>query len=155
MEEILVENQNLVPNEDELSSIFEEISNNLPVQPEANLVGEGEEYSENKDYGQRILEKIEAEYKNAPDVEAERFLERKSLEERLKTLDKKLKGTKNVKNIRMRTLNAEKAAKRKLYRSQIEEIKDALYNLSLEEKGAGVTSTNLVDATIKSSLEEK
>lgn len=142
-------------NDDELVSIFEEISNNLPVQPEANLVGEGEHYSEDQSYGQRIVEKIEAEYKNAPDVAAERAMERKSLEEKLKILEKKLKNTKNVKNLRMRKLNAEKSAKRAVIRQEIDNIKDVLYNLSLEEKGAGITSTNLVDATIKTNMENQ
>lgn len=106
-----------------------------------------------EDYGQKVLESIEAEYKGMPDVASERAAEKVKLEAKLKNLQKSLKKVKNVKNHKMKAANAKNHELRVKIKDEIESIKDRLYDISLEEKGAGVTSSSLVDATINSGLE--
>jgi hypothetical protein len=103
------------------------------------------------DYGQKIISSIEAEYKGLPDVSIDRVKEKAALSLKLKEKQNKLRNTKNIKNHKKVVQNAQISDIRKKLRAEIEEIKDQIYNIDLEEKGSNITSTNLVDASIKSS----
>jgi len=146
-------------NDDDLEDIFASSANDIVTSHLAedhNLTLAGIDSVagiKGEDYGQKVLDSIEAEYKGMPDVASERAAEKVKLEAKLKDLQTRLKKVKNVKNHKMRAANAKNHELRVKLKESIEGVKDRLYDISLEEKGAGVTSSNLVDATINSGLE--
>jgi len=101
-------------------------------------------------YADTIVKGIENEYQNLPDVKAERKKEKEGLSKKLKDLQGKLKKVKNVKNHRAVEQNTKKAELRSRLRKEIEDIKDKLHAIDLEEKGSEVTSNQLMDETLKS-----
>lgn len=100
------------------------------------------------DYAESIIAKIEDEYKNMPSVDVERKKEREGLIKKITELTKSLNKCKNVKNHRKTQINQTLAEKRKKIKTEIEKVKDALHQISVEEKGANVSSQRLVDATL-------
>lgn len=105
-------------------------------------------------YADTIVKGIENEYQNLPDVKAERKKEKESLSKKLKDLQGKLKKVKNVKNHRAVEQNTKKAELRSRIRKEIEDIKDKLHAIDLEEKGSEVTSNQLMDETLKGALKK-
>jgi chromosome segregation ATPase len=101
------------------------------------------------DHSETVVERIEAEYRQIPDAIRERELEKSTLTKEMETLKRKIKSTKNVRNHRMVVANTAKSTARKEMKDRIEKIKDRLYEIELEEKGSGITSQNMVDATLK------
>ena len=97
-------------------------------------------------YADRIVEEVKAEFEGRATIIKEREDEKRTLSERLVQLKARLNKTKNVKNPSKIALNAEIAKKRAAMRKEIEEIKDKLYNIELEEKGSSMTSENIVNA---------
>jgi len=97
-------------------------------------------------YADRIVEEVKAEFEGRATAFKEREDEKRTLTERLTQLKAKLNKTKNVKNTSKIALNAEIAKKRGVMRKEIEEIKDRLYNIELEEKGSSMTSESLMKA---------
>lgn len=108
-----------------------------------------EKTSEQFNYADNIVKEIEKEYQNLPDVKAERKKEKESLLKQLHDLQVKLKKIKNVKNYKMVEQNAKKADLRSKIRKMIENVKDKLHAIDLEEKGSEVTSTQLMNETLK------
>lgn len=102
-------------------------------------------------YGDEIVQNIEAEYKGAIGIEEERKKEKEKLEKELKDVKNKLKKTKNIKNHKRTDLNSKASEQRKKYKARITEIKDLLYNIDLEEKGSKIKSSDLLDTTLKES----
>jgi hypothetical protein len=104
------------------------------------------------DHGEEVLKNLEQSYKGEIGVHEQRQKEKEMLEKELKETKTKLKKAKNVKNHKKTEVNTRIAAKRKLYKGRITEIKDKLYNIDLEEKGSKISSSDLVDTTIKESV---
>lgn len=103
-------------------------------------------------YADSLVADIEAKFQNMPNIEEERRKEKELLEEKIRTLTKKLKSIKNVKNHRLRAQNAQNSEKRAKLRAQIEEAKQELFNLEMEKQGSEITSTSLVEETVKSNI---
>lgn len=134
--------ENLEGDLGEFEDILQEVKEDYVFQdPEAHLI----ETSGKVDHAQSVVQQIENEYKNLPDISVERAKERKELEAKLKSLQKQLKSTKNVKNHRNVKANTERANMRKKLKEKIERVKDDLYRLEREEEGAAVTPSQLVD----------
>ena len=104
------------------------------------------------DYGEKIAADMESSFQNMPNIAQERKDEREHLTTKLADLGKQLRSIKNIKNHKMRHLNAKNAERRARIRAQIEQVKQELFDLELEEKGSQVTSTSLVDATVKAGV---
>ena len=132
--------------EDNLEDVFQEgDSTHVYVNPDPDAAKPSERF----DYADSVVSSLEADFKNMPDIAGERRKHKEALSKKLADLTKKLKGTKNIKNHRMRAQNTLIAEKRKKLRTQIETVKDDLYAIELEEKGGEVSSTSLVDATVQ------
>lgn len=95
---------------------------------------------------ERIEEEVRTELHDIATANKEREEEKRSLVDKLAQLKIRLNKTKNVKNPSKITLNAEISKKRAVLRKEIEEIKDKLYNIELEEKGSNITSEKLMSA---------
>jgi DNA gyrase/topoisomerase IV subunit B len=100
------------------------------------------------DYGQKVIDEIENEYKGLGSAKAEREKEKSMINEQIKTLQVKLRKMKNVKNHRRININTDIASKRKAIKTQIETLKDRLYDITEEEKGSTVTSGTLMEPTL-------
>ena len=83
------------------------------------------------DYGQIILDGIEKDLKAISDVPKERALEKKRLEQTLKSHKAKLNGMKNVKG--RSDLNVRISARREKIRRKVEDIKDKLHTMEAED----------------------
>ncbi len=103
-----------------------------------------------KDYGQKMIDDIEAEYRGMPDIKAEREKEKNALTEKLKKLKNKLKSVKNVKNHKRVAANAQASELRKNLRAQIEKVEDQLYQIKMEEEGSTTNLTKLTQQNILS-----
>jgi len=101
------------------------------------------------DYADTVVQGIENEYKDLPDIKAERKKEKEALTKKLKDLQSKVKKIKNIKNYKMAEQNAKKAESRKKIRAEIESVKDKLHAIDMEEKGSEVTSGQLLNETLK------
>lgn len=146
-----MEEQNLDTDEN-LESVFQDANDShVYVNPDP----EAAKISERFDYAESVVSSLEADFNNMPDVAGERRKHKEELTAKLAALTKKLKATKNIKNHRMRAQNAKIAENRKKLRAQIENAKDDLYAIELEEKGGQVSSTSLVDATVQGVESEK
>lgn len=128
---------------EDIGDLFKIAQNDQPVIEETN---------EPIDYGQKVMDAIENEYKNLPNVDTERKVEKALLEKQMKELTIKLRKTKNTKNHRRVIQNTAAATKRKEIKAKIEELKDQIYNIDLEDKGSNITSTNLTDASITQAM---
>ncbi|HMP28008.1 MAG TPA: hypothetical protein PKD85_00315 [Saprospiraceae bacterium] len=124
---------------EELNTLFESASNNILDQNDET----------HYDYGDEVLKNLEQTYKGEVGVHEQRQTEKVALEKELKETKSKLNKAKNIKNHRKTTINTKIAENRKLYKNRITEIKDLLYNIDLEEKGSQISSSDLVDTTIK------
>lgn len=127
---------------EDLTLLFDQITNNIPREE----VIDGNGY----DYGQKVIDEIENEYKGLGTAKVEREREKAKITDQLKTLQVKLRKMKNVKNHRKANINADIASKRKAIKIQIESLKDRLYDINEEEKGAEVTSGTLMESTLLS-----
>src|SRR4029079_18438185 len=123
-------------NMDEITSIFDETRST-----------EKEIVEEEYDYGQRIINEIENDYKGLGSAKEEREKEKKDITEKIKTLKNKLRKMKNVKNHRLTKINKDISTKRKGIKGEIEKLKDRLHDIAEEEKGSAVTSETLMEAS--------
>lgn len=130
---------------EEIDAIFDQESANVVVNSDPDASRPSVSYN----YADKIVEELETEYQNMPNEAADREKEKILLNHRLKELQLKLKKVKNVKNVRRVEQNRKAHETREKIKAEIEEIKDKLYNIGLEEKGKDVTSTSLVDKTIR------
>jgi predicted nuclease with TOPRIM domain len=97
-------------------------------------------------YGDRILAEIEEEFKGMKNAITEREKEKATLLERLKSLTSKLKKTKNIKGVSHSDLNVERSKKRGLIRKEINDVKDRLAEIEMEEKGSKTSSADLLQS---------
>ena len=120
---------------EEMDDLFDEIDRNLTEKP--------------YDYAEQVMEKIENDYRQ-PGIEVnEREKEKAELKLKLGELKRKLHQSKNIKNVRKTEINKALADKRKQIKAEMEILKDRLYQIDIEEKGADVSSQKLVDSTVK------
>lgn len=126
---------------DEFSDIFEDLQDQLVEKP--------------YDYAEEVMKSIESEYKAPQKALSERDQEKRDLSLKLGELKKKLNQTRNVRNPKKVAINQSLSEKRKGLKADIEKIKDRLHQIELEEKGSGVTSKTLTDATINQVLSDK
>jgi hypothetical protein len=120
---------------DEVDELFDEVEEAYTEKP----------YS----YAEEVVNSIEQTYRQPKEIANERDREKNELTLKIGELKKKLNQTRNVRNPRKTSINQSLADKRKKLRAEIETIKDRLYQIDVEEKGSGMTSKDLVDATIK------
>lgn len=92
--------------------------------------------NERKTFADKIVDEIEDTYKNLSEDVKSRKLEKEKIESQIKTLNKRLQKTKNVKNIKHTKDNTEKSTKRKQIKKQIEQLKDQLEGIEIEESGS-------------------
>jgi hypothetical protein len=99
-----------------------------------------------KSLSDTVVENIEEEFRNPNNPIAEREKDKAHLEARLAELTKKLKQTGNVKNHRAVVANAQRSQMRKVLREKIEEVKDGLEKIKMEEDGEKITAEKLMAA---------
>lgn len=100
-----------------------------------NMFHELEASSKAETLAERIEREAEMEFNGFSEEHQSRMSEVKSIEEKIKSLEAKLKRYRNVKNIRLKKINEERSKKRKEIRKEIEfcklrlsEIKDEIAN---------------------------
>jgi chromosome segregation ATPase len=104
-------------------------------------------------YADQVMENIEKEYKQPQQELNEREKEKKALHLKMGELKRRLRQSKNIRNVSKASINQTLAQKRQQIRAEMEKIKDRLYQIEIEEKGMGVSSKDLTDSTLKQSFQ--
>ena len=106
--------------------------------------------SKHKSFSDKIVDDVEKSFLNmekAPEAKS-RTEERVALIAELKTLRKKLDTLKNARNVKTAKYNNSVAAKRKVVKSRIDEIKFILENIKDEEEGAKIDAGVLLNKDV-------
>ena len=126
-----------------------------PKELETIFAAEAKKYVK-QTYAEEAIEKVEQEYKNMGTNNESRNDEKTRLNKKLAELTTRLRKIKNPKNVRVAAgASSSMASKRMTIKTEIEQIKDRLYEIQVEEKGSSMDSVadgagkSVADAVVK------